>query len=178
MSYIPLYPHSHNAVSHPSIWSPNQPRKLGSPTNLWPRMPTGNISDPPISSVHDSFTTGNNISKTSDHNVLEDKETQDVFGPVMHNDPKATQALDVKKDVGAIGDRRKKDDGCKGIADVHDTSDACSTVSSRLVYYVSLPALTAWTPCSSLSVNCYAPLRSHPPYRQSLCFVIPRPAES
>jgi hypothetical protein len=180
MSYIPLYPQPRNTISHSSIWGPNQPRKLGSPTNFWPRMPTtSNNPDNPVSSVHDSLTTGKNLNRISYFKVREDRETtQDVFGPVMHNDPKATHAVEVRKDVGAIGDRRKKDDGCNGVAQLRDASDAGATVSSRLVDSIDLQPLIAYILYSSPSGSYYVPLRLHPLYPQSLCSVIPRLAES
>lgn len=180
MSYIPLYPQSHNTIPRPSIWGPSQPRKLGSPTKFWPRMPpTSNNSDRPISSIHDSLTTGKNLSKTSYFNEFEDRDTtKDVFGPVMHNDPKATHAVEVKRDVGAIGDRRKKDDGCRNVAERQDASHACSTVSSRFVYRVDLQPLISYMLGSLLSGSYCVPLRLHPLCLQSLCFAIPRRAES
>ena len=97
-------------------------------------MPTSSIPEHPALSAHDSLTASKALSGTSYYNSLDHRETQDVFGPVMHNDSQAAHAKEAKKDVGAIGDRRKKDEGYNDISDVRDASDACSTVSPRSAY--------------------------------------------
>ncbi|KAF8586248.1 ARM repeat-containing protein [Ramaria rubella] len=146
MSYIPLYPQSPNTHLNTSIWAPNQFRKIGSPTHVWPRMPVNSLPEHPPASVHNSPTSVKSLSRTPSYNLLDDRDFQDVFGPVMHNnDPRTTRALDVKKDVGAIGDRRKKDDGRSAVADVQDTSDSSSAFAvgqllRTLEFTPSLPA--------------------------------------
>lgn len=93
-------------------------------------MPTSHLSEHPVLSVHDSLTTSKALNRTSYHNSLDNRKPQDVFGPVMHNESKPTvHAGELKKDIGAIGDRRKKDDVYNGIVAGGDASGACSTVS-------------------------------------------------
>ena len=172
MPYIPLYPQSLHAISHPSIWAPKQQRNPSNTSTLWPCMPANYAFEQPTQPSYASFMTNKGTSGTLFFSVPDDTESQDVFGPVMSNESRASR-LEVKKDVGAIGDRRKKDGGHHSGTDVRDMSDPRSTVrclSFELFRPLCLPAH------SSLLTNWSAPSTLHLLSLPS--FITPRPAES
>lgn len=132
MSYIPLYSQSTTVPSNSSsIWAPIQHKRPASSHSSWSCMPTVNIHPNSPKFYNESLTTTKNLGSNPSFALLDhtDRRSLDVFGPVMSNDFKhPSLSTQLKKNVGAVGDRRFNHESKQHTSEHQDSSDNCSAV--------------------------------------------------
>lgn len=136
MSYLPLYPPPQTA----SIWSPNQSRQSISSSYMPSQQLRSDQQQVPIALQ----SSGKDLPSSSSSSYSASLDPRyDVFGPVMYNRSLIARPLAPSRNVGAIGDRRKKEDA-------EEAPDPSSVVRPPYIP-LSLTPLVNW--CMQLAVG-------------------------